>query len=663
MNKLTINDLDLRGKRVFIRVDFNVPLKDGVVSDDTRIRETIPTLRLAIQKGGRLILASHLGRPKGGPDPKFSLFPVAKKLEALVGKPVRFASDCAGPVPESKSKTLGDGEILLLENVRFHPEEEKNDETFSKQLASLCDGLFICDAFGSAHRAHASVVGITRFVKASAAGLLMEKELTYLGEALTNPTRPFVAILGGAKVSDKIEVVENLMKIADATLIGGGMAYTFFKAQGLPIGKSLVEDDKLDLARKLLADAKQNNLKLLLPVDHVIAPEFKATAPATTVDISATPADQMGLDIGPKTAAAFAAEISRARTIVWNGPMGVFEMPAFANGTLEVARAVAAATSAGATSIVGGGDSVAAVHQAGVAGGISHISTGGGASLEFLAGAKLPGVEALTDKPAEKIVSVGGRVTRRRVIAGNWKMFKTQMETEVFFSAFSMLVEGIKQCDIVIAPPFTALHAAVAAARGSQIAIAGQDVFWEKEGAFTGEISPQMLVEAGCRYVIIGHSERRQFFGETDETVAKKTKTALAAGLTPIVCIGEMLHHREAGTTEQVCRTQFLDGPGSLTPSEFSRILIAYEPVWAIGTGKTATPEIAAEVHQLIRKCVAEKFTAAHASALRILYGGSVKPDNIQGLMAQEEIDGALVGGASLEAKSFATIVRDCAGR
>jgi triosephosphate isomerase len=663
MNKLTINDLDLRGKRVFIRVDFNVPLKDGVVSDDTRIRETLPTLQLAIKKNGRLILASHLGRPKGGPDSKFSLFPVAKKLESLIGKPVRFASDCVGAVPESKSKTLGDGEILLLENVRFHPEEEKNDEAFSKQLASLCDGLFICDAFGSAHRAHASVVGITRFVKQSAAGLLMEKELNYLGKALSNPTRPFVAILGGAKVSDKIEVVENLMKIADATLIGGGMAYTFFKAQGLPIGKSLVEDDKLDLARKLLADAKQNNLKLLLPVDHVIVPEFKATAPASTVDISATPADQMGLDIGPKTAAAFAAEISRAKTIVWNGPMGVFEMPAFANGTLEVARAVAAATSAGATSIVGGGDSVAAVHQSGVADKISHISTGGGASLEFLAGAKLPGVEALTDNPAEKVTLAAGKLTRRRVIAGNWKMYKTQTETQVFFSAFSMLVDGIKQCDIVIAPPFTALHAAVEAARGTQIAIAAQNVFWEKEGAFTGEISPEMLVEVGCRYVIIGHSERRQFFGETDETVAKKTKTALAAGLTPIVCIGEMLHDREAGATEQVCRTQFLNGPGSLTPDEFSRILIAYEPVWAIGTGKTATPEIAAETHRLIRKCAEEKFSAAHATALRILYGGSVKPDNIQGLMAQEELDGALVGGASLDAKSFASIVRDCAGR
>ena len=398
MNKLTIKELDLRGKRVVIRVDFNVPLKDGVVTDDTRIRETLPTLKLAIEKGGRLVLASHLGRPKGGPDAKYSVKPAAKKLEELLGKAVAFAADCVGADAEAKSKALKDGDVLVLENVRFHPEEEKNDEAFSKQLAALCDSVFVSDAFGSAHRAHASVVGITKFVSQAAAGLLMEKELVYIGKAMSNPTRPFVAILGGAKVSDKIEVVENLMRIADAMLIGGGMAYTFLKARGVPIGKSLVEDDKLDLAKKILTDAERKNFKLLLPVDHVITPELKAGAPSRVVNAGATPADQMGLDIGPETIEAYKAEIAKAKTIVWNGPMGVFEMPAFARGTLEIAKAVAARTAAGATSIIGGGDSVAAVHKAGVADKISHISTGGGASLEFLGGRKLPGVEALTNK-------------------------------------------------------------------------------------------------------------------------------------------------------------------------------------------------------------------------------------------------------------------------
>jgi len=398
MNKLTIDDLDVRGKRVFVRVDFNVPLKDGVVTDDTRIRESVPTLRLIIQKGGRLVIASHLGRPKGGPESKYSLLPVSKKLEELVGRPVRFSTDCVGPVPESKSKSLAEGGILLLENVRFHPEEEKNDEAFSEQLAALCDGLFVGDAFGSAHRAHASVVGITRFVKQSAAGLLMEKELAYLGKAVTNPARPFVAILGGAKVSDKIEVVENLMKIADAMLIGGGMAYTFLKAEGQPIGKSLVEDDKLDLAKRLRAEAQEKKFALLLPVDHIVGAEFKPDTATQTVSVSATPDAWKGLDIGPKTIETYRQKIAAAKTIVWNGPMGVFEMPAFAKGTLEIAKAVAAATSSGAISIVGGGDSVAAVHQSGVEHHISHISTGGGASLEFLGGRKLPGVEALTDK-------------------------------------------------------------------------------------------------------------------------------------------------------------------------------------------------------------------------------------------------------------------------
>ena len=397
MNKLSIRDLDLSGKRVFIRVDFNVPLDGAKVTDETRIRETLPTLRLAIERGARLVLASHLGRPKGKLDPKYSLAPVAARLRELLAKPVEFASDCVGAEAESKSKALHDGDVLLLENVRFHAEEEADDLEFSKQLAALCDQMFVCDAFGSAHRAHASVVGITKFVRQSAAGLLMEKELTYLGKAISNPDRPFVAVLGGAKVSDKIEIVRNLMKVADAMLIGGAMAYTFLKSQGLPIGKSLVENDKLDLARDLLAEAKRRNFRLLLPVDHVLAESPDSMATRIT-DVAHTPDGWMGLDVGPKTIDEFRREISTARTVIWNGPLGMFEKPAFAQGTLGIAHAVAAATKAGATTIIGGGDSVAAVEQAGVASQISHISTGGGASLEFLAGEKLPGVEALSNK-------------------------------------------------------------------------------------------------------------------------------------------------------------------------------------------------------------------------------------------------------------------------
>jgi phosphoglycerate kinase len=397
MNKLSIRDLDMAGKRVFIRVDFNVPLDAGKVADDTRIRETLPTLRLAMDRGARLVLASHLGRPKGKADPKYSLAPVAARLRELLGKSVGFVVDCVGAETEAKSKALRDSDVLLLENVRYHAEEEANDPEFSRKLAALCDQMFVCDAFGSAHRAHASVVGITKFVKQAAAGLLMEKELAYMGKAISNPDHPFVAVLGGAKVSDKMSVIHNLMKLADSMLIGGAMAYTFLKAQGLPVGKSLVENDKLDLARGLMEEAIARKFKLLLPVDHVLADSPNAVATKIS-DIVHTPDDLMGLDIGPKTVEEFSQEISKARMIVWNGPLGMFEKPAFSQGTLGIAHAVAAATRAGATSIVGGGDSVAAVEQAGVASQISHISTGGGASLEFLAGEKLPGVEALTNK-------------------------------------------------------------------------------------------------------------------------------------------------------------------------------------------------------------------------------------------------------------------------
>jgi phosphoglycerate kinase len=397
VNKLSIRDLDMTGRRVFIRVDFNVPIADRKVTDDTRIRETLPTLRLALDRGARLVLASHLGRPKGKPDPNYSLAPVGVRLAELLGRAVGFAADCVGPDTEAETKALRDGGVLLLENLRFHAEEEANDENFSRQLAAMCDGIYVCDAFGSAHRAHASVVGITKFVQQAAAGLLMEKELTYLGKAMSDPDRPFVAVLGGAKVSDKIEVVQNMMERADTMLIGGAMAYTFLKSRGIAVGKSLVEDDKLALANGLLEQTRGFRFNLRLPLDHVIARSPDA-AETKVVEVENTPPDWMGLDIGPRTITLFRAEIAQARTIIWNGPLGMFEKPAFAHGTLEIARAVADATTAGATSIIGGGDSVAAVHQAGVADKISHISTGGGASLEFLAGRRLPGVEALTNK-------------------------------------------------------------------------------------------------------------------------------------------------------------------------------------------------------------------------------------------------------------------------
>ncbi len=397
MPKLSIRDLTLEGKRAFVRVDFNVPLSEsGTITDDTRIRQTLPTLEYALGRGARLILASHLGRPQGNPNPKMSLALVAKHLSSLLRRPVAFAPDCVGPEAERYAASLGNGELLLLENLRFHPDEEANDPEFSRQLAQMAD-CYVNDAFGSAHRAHASTAGITEFMPVSAAGFLMEKELEYLTKATSSPERPYIALLGGAKVSDKIAVIRNLLPLVDALLIGGAMAYTFLRARGEQTGKSLVEEDKLDLAKNLLAEAEQKKYRLQLPVDHVIAQKMDAAAETRTVDGSATPipADHMGLDIGPETVKLFAAEIAQAKTVVWNGPMGVFEMEPFAQGTLGVAKALA---SLKGTSIVGGGDSIAAVAQAGVAERITHISTGGGASLEFLAGKKLPGVEALTDK-------------------------------------------------------------------------------------------------------------------------------------------------------------------------------------------------------------------------------------------------------------------------
>ena len=389
----SIKDLDLAGKRVFIRVDFNVPIKNGAIGDDTRIRASLPTIKYAVEQGATVILASHLGRPKGKPNPEYSLKPVAARLSELVGRPVEFAEDCVGdPAKAAIERAAKGGKVVLLENLRFHPEEEKNDSGFAKELASLAD-VYVNDAFGSAHRAHASTEGIVHHVKHAAAGLLMAAEVQYLGKILEHPDRPFVAVLGGAKVSDKLEVIQNLVPRVDALLIGGAMAYTFFKARGLPVGNSLVEADLLDAAREVEQKAKARNLRFELPSDHVVAPKLEAGAPAETLDV-ADPAigDRMGLDIGPKTIARYREIIAGAKTVTWNGPMGVFEIDAFANGTIAVAKAVADVKG---TTVIGGGDSIAAVAKAGVTNRITHISTGGGASLEFLGGRQLPGVVAL----------------------------------------------------------------------------------------------------------------------------------------------------------------------------------------------------------------------------------------------------------------------------
>ncbi len=639
MDKKTVRDLDVAGKKVLVRVDFNVPLNDkGEITDDTRITASLPTIQYLLEQKAAVILMAHLGRPKGQVKPELSLAPVAKHLGKLLGKKILFAPDCVGEAAKAAASKLKAGHILLLENLRFHKEEEKNDMEFAEQLASLAD-LYVNDGFGVSHRAHASVEGVTHFLPA-AAGFLLEKEIQYVGQAVTNPLHPFVAIIGGAKVSDKIGVISNLLDKVDTLLIGGGMANTFLAAQGHKMGKSLVEEDKLELAKELLAKAKKNKVKLLLPTDLVMAAAFTPDAAHVTEGVKHLNQEYMALDIGSETSKAYAEALAEAKMIVWNGPMGVFEMDAFCKGTEAVAKAVAKSR---AVSIVGGGDSVAAIEKLGLAKRITHISTGGGASLEYLEGKVLPGVAALDD-------------LRRKMIAGNWKMNKTVNEAVELAEDVVMETNGTLN-EVVIFPPFTALETVADAIDGKHVGYGAQDLHWEDNGAYTGAISGAMIADICAEYVLVGHSERRTIFGENEKIVASKIIAAYRNGLKPMLCVGENLAEREAGKTARKINMQLKSALRVIAPEDAENLVVAYEPIWAIGSGKAATVEDALEVCTLIRNKIGKIFTEDIARKVRILYGGSVNEKNAADFNVSG-IDGVLVGGASLKAESFAKIVR-----
>lgn len=641
MEKRTLKDLSLKDRKVLCRVDFNVPLDPvkKTITDDQRIRAALPTIQYLLDQGAAVILMSHLGRPKGiGFEEAFSLQPVAQRLAELLDGEVLFSHAVIGEESHQKAANLQPGQVLLLENLRFQKGEKANDPAFARELASLAD-VYINDAFGTAHRAHASTWGVANFLP-SALGLLMEREVSVMGQALTDPQRPFTAILGGAKVSDKIQVIRNLLGKVDHLLIGGAMAYTFLKAKGQAVGQSLVEEDQLTLAQSLMAEAEAAGVKLHLPQDALVAAEFSPEAVAETV--TEIPDDRMGLDIGPETVKNYAQIIAASATVVWNGPMGVFEYPQFAQGTRGIAEALA---DSDAVSIIGGGDSAAAVATFGLTDKMSHISTGGGASLEFLAGKKLPGIE-----------NIDSRDPRALCVAGNWKMHAGTPK------AARNIVQGLianqddVHSELVVAAPYTVLQELVALSENTAVKIAAQNCFWEDEGAFTGEISPRFLADMGVGRVILGHSERRKYFGETDEEINRKIRAARQWGLRPIVCIGENLEEREAGKTFEVIENQFKGALRDLSDQDMHFVTLAYEPVWAIGTGQTASPEQAEAVCAYLRQLLAEQFDEAIAESTRILYGGSVKAANAADLFSQADIDGGLIGGASLKVAEFISI-------
>ena len=645
MKKLTIKEVELKDKRVLMRVDFNVPMSEGKITDDTRIQAALPTIKYALDQGAKVILMSHLGRPKGEPDPKYSLEPVAKRLGELLGKEVIFCKQTIGEEAEKLSESLKIGDVVLLENTRFFAGEKKNDPDFAKSLAKLGD-IHVNDAFGTAHRAHASNVGVARFLP-SVAGFLMEKEIDMLSKVTFSPEKPYVVILGGAKVSDKIGVIENLLNKADKLLIGGAMMFTFLKAQGHEIGSSKYEEDKIDLAKDILKKASEAGVEIVLPVDAVCAQELKAGVEKKTFTIAeGIPSGWMGLDIGPKSVELFKEKLSEAKTVVWNGPMGVFEIDDFANGTKAVAQTLASMKDA--LTVIGGGDSAAAVKKFGLENEVSHVSTGGGASLEFLEGKELPGIASILDSKKK----------RPLIVAGNWKMNKTPSEARSFSRELLKALDMNSNAKVWVFPPYVSLPTVKEIFTGSDIVVGAQNVHSKLSGAFTGEISVPMLKDMEVTHVLIGHSERRHIFGETDDFLNEKVKTALENDMSVVLCIGETLEERKAGKTFEVLKEQLTKDLKDVKVNDVSKLTIAYEPVWAIGTGVVAKPYQAQEAIAYVRSVLTEIFTEEIASKISILYGGSVKVNNCQELFLLPDIDGGLIGGASLKVEDFSSIHR-----
>jgi triosephosphate isomerase len=643
----SVRDADVAGRRVLLRADLNVPLKNGRVADDTRITAMLPTLHRLIAGGGIVVLASHLGRPGGQPDPDLSLVPVARRISDILGLTVMFAPDCVGERVRSMVTGMIPGQVILLENLRFREGEKANDREFAEQLASLAD-VYVNDAFATCHRKHASMHGVPDVMGGGFVGMLVEKELSAFEKATADPEAPVTLLMGGAKVSDKVAVMENLIPRVDNLLVGGAMAFTFLRAKGMEIGHSLLEEDSLDTARRIMELAETEGTRLVLPSDIVVAPSPEEPSKAATVDSAEIPENAMGLDVGERTIEEFDGVIMESGTVIWNGPMGMFEFSPFDAATRAMADSLSRATEKGTTTLVGGGDSARAVAEAGRTGSVSFVSTGGGASLTLLKGEQLVALQPLGENPPPL----------RPLIGGNWKMNGTPSHASSFLRSLDDEMVAAEASEVVLFPSFTLLSEISRPAWETGVQTGAQNVFYETQGAYTGEVSPEMIADAGACWFLVGHSERRHILGEDDEIVARKLEAGLRYGLRGILCVGELLEEREADRTEEVVKRQVLAALKDLDCWNPFNLAVAYEPVWAIGTGKTATAEEANRVHSLIRSWIEEIAGTRTALSLRIIYGGSVKPGNAAEILGQPHVNGVLVGGASLEAESLMEIVR-----